>query len=392
MDSVHRASCSLPVLWISTQPGYSPSALTNLERDAPSPKWPVRYRTIVPRLAVSLLIAGGFVWALNKGGLPLLPPAAALQQLHAGPVAIYVSTCLVAMLVRNYRWNYLLRPINPQLSGARVLGIASIGLAALLYAPMRMGEIVRPWLLAQDREVSFVHAAATVVAERIVDGLMLATMLAVSLWLATPLSPLPDQVGNLQLPVALVPAIAVSAFTTFFSAFVAMLLFYFWRDTARKLVFKVVGAVSKPLAGWLTQQIERMADSLKFLFDKRHGGPFLLYTFGYWGLTPLGLWVLLRDAGAQADLAQTCVVIGVLGLSTLLPSGPGFFGTYQLGVYCGLAMYFPAEIVLGPGAVFTFVTFTTQLVLGAALGVLGLWLLSATSPGPALEAPTRAPD
>lgn len=349
----------------------------------------MRYRAVLPRLAVSLLIAGGFVWALNKGGLPLVPPADALRQLHVSPVAFYVFTCALAMLVRNYRWNYLLRPINPQLSGARVLGVASIGLAALLYAPMRMGEIVRPWLMAQDREVSFVHAAGTVVAERIVDGLAITTMLAVSLWAATPLSPLPDHVGNLHLPVALVPAIAVSALTTFGSAFVAMLLFYFWRASAHKLVFAIVGAVSKPLAEWFTRQVERMADSLQFLFDKRHGVSFVLYTVAYWGITPLGLWVLLRDAGAPADLAQTCVVIGVLGLSTLLPSGPGFFGTYQLGVYCGLAMFFPAPIVLGPGSVFTFVTFSTQLVLGALNAVLGLWLLSTTSPGPALVEAVR---
>ena len=359
--------------------------LSSSEHDPASPNGPVRLRTILPRLAVSLLIAGGFVWLLNQGGLPLLPPRDALRRLHLGPLAVYLASCALTMVLRNYRWNYLLRPLNPQVSAARVLGVASLGLAAVLFAPLRAGEFVRPWLMSQDGDVSFVHAAGTVAAERIVDGLMVTTLLAVSLWLSTPLSPLPNHVGDLHLPVALVPAIAVSAWSTFCSAFIAMLLFYFWRATAHKLVFAIVGIVSKPLATWVTQQVERLADSLQFLFSKRYGSAFLLWTIAYWVLAPLGLWVLLLDAGAPASLAQTYVVIGVMALSTLLPSGPGFFGTYQLGIYCGLAMFFPESIVLGPGAVFTFVTFTTQLVIGGLMGVFGLWLLSTHS------APQSAP-
>jgi uncharacterized protein (TIRG00374 family) len=353
------------------------------EKRAEQPKWPMRYRSLIARLAVSLLIAGGFAWALRKGGLPLFPPAEALQRLQPWSIVAYLVSCVAATLLRTYRWNYLLRPINPHLSSRRVLGISSLGLAAVLFAPLRMGEIVRPWLLAQDREVSFVHAAGTVVAERIVDGLMLTTILAVSLWLATPLSPLPEQVGSLHLPVALVPTIAMSAFTTFLGAFVAMTLFYFWRATAHKIVYSVLGVVSKPLATWVTQQVERLADSLQFLFSRRHGMAFLRDTSAYWAVTALGFWILLRGAGAPADFAQTCVTLGVLGLSTLLPSGPGFFGTYQLGIYCGLAMFFPETVVLGAGAAFTFVSYTTQLVLGGLTALFGFWLLSTNPPGPA---------
>jgi uncharacterized membrane protein len=75
--------------------------------------------------------------------------------------------------------------------------------------------------------------------------------------------------------------------------------------------------------------------------------------------------------------------LGVLGLGTLLPSGPGFFGTYQLGAYCGLAMFFPESVVLSAGAVFTFVTYSVQLSVGVLLLLFGLWTLSSTTPGPA---------
>jgi uncharacterized protein (TIRG00374 family) len=330
------------------------------------------------------VIAAGLFWALRKGGLPLFPPADAFGKLRLGSVALFIPLCLLSNLLRTYRWIYLLRPINPRLSGFRVLGIGAVGLASIMFAPLRMGEIVRPWLLAQDREVFFVHAAGTVVAERIVDGLVLTSILAVSLLIATPLSPLPHQLGQLQLPVALVPTIATSAFLTFVAAFVAMALFYFWRQAARRLVFAVIGVISKPLANWVTQQIERLADSLQFLLSRRHGLSFIRDTLAYWATTALSLWLLLRGAGAPATLSQTCVTLGVLGLSTLLPSGPGFFGTYQLGAYCGLAMFFPESVVLSSGAVFTFISYTTQLLVALLFLLGGLWIMGRTTPGPAL--------
>jgi uncharacterized protein (TIRG00374 family) len=352
-----------------------------------TPTW----RTVLPRLLASLLIAAGFVWALRKGGLPMFPPVEAFAQLQPGAVALYIPLALMATLLRTYRWVYLLRPIEPRLSGKRVLGVGLVSFAALLFAPLRMGEVARPWLLSQDGQVGFVQAAGTVVAERIVDGLMLMLMLAVSLWLATPLNPLPDHLGTLHLPIALVPALTRSMLLFFLSAFVAMALFYFWRDAANRLVGAILGPISKPLAAFVTRQLGRLADSLQFLLSKNYGLAFLRDTIGYWTLTLLALWVLLRGTGAPATLAQTCVTMGVLGLSTLLPSGPGFFGTYQLGAYCGLSMFFPDTTVLTAGAVFTFVSYAAQLSSGLLALFAGLWLMSRTAPASRREAQRAEP-
>ena len=72
---------------------------------------------------------------------------------------------------------------------------------------------------------------------------MLTLMLALGLAFATPVSPLPDRLGDLELPVALVPAIAKSALLFFTLAFLAMALFYFWRERAHRTVFSAVGLV-----------------------------------------------------------------------------------------------------------------------------------------------------
>jgi hypothetical protein len=94
----------------------------------------------------------------------------------------------------------------------------------------------------------------------------------------------------------------------------------------------------------------------------------------YWAVISIASWLLLRGCGAAAGFAEACVTMGIMGIGTLIPSGPGFFGTYQLSAYCGLAMFFPESVVLTSGAVFTFVGYTTQIVLTGVSCLIGLWL------------------
>ena len=310
----------------------------------------------------------------------MLPPRAAWEHLQWWAAPVYFALCCVATALRTYRWVHLLRPIQPSLSGRYAWGVGLVGFAATVLAPLRMGEMVRPWLISRRGDVRFLQATGAVAGERIVDGLLLMLLLAAGLALATPLSPLPDHVGELQVPVALVPAIASSALLTFTLAFGLMVAFYFARELVRRIVHRCLSIVSMKLADFAIAQLERIADGLAFLPSRRHRNAFLRDTTLYWGITAISLWLLLLGTGGAADLAQAAVILGVMGLGTLLPSGPGFFGTYQLGAYCGLAMFFPESFVVQAGAVFTFVSYTCQLAITILFGLVGLKLMSSPLP------------
>lgn len=341
---------------------------------------PARTRGFATRLLLSLLIAAGFVWLLQRGGLPMLPPRAAWSELTWWAAPLYVVLCCISTSFRTYRWLHLLRPIQPELPTRFGWGASLAGFAAVVLAPLRMGEMVRPWLVSRRGDVRFLQAVGSVGAERVVDGLMLMSLLALGLWFATPLTPAPDQIGELQVPVALVPAIASSALAMFALAFTGMAAFYFFRDVLRRIVHRVFSIVSEKLATTVIALLERVSDGLSFLPSWRHGGAFLRDSMLYWGVSWLGYFVLLRGANIHADAAQTAVIMGVLGLGTLLPSGPGFFGTYQLGAYCGLAMFFPESLVVQAGAIFAFVSYSVQLAITMLCGLLGLWLMSSAPP------------
>lgn len=347
------------------------------------------WRKAVPRILISLLLGGGFVWLLSRGGLPLLPPKAAFSRLSALTVCEYAALVAASTVLRTYRWNYLILPIAGDAKPLRVMGISMVGFGATFLLPLRSGEIVRPYLIARDRQVSFMQAAGTVGAERVIDGLVLTLFTFVALSLATPISPLPTSLGNLPLPVAAVPAAVYSALVLFSSAFGVMTAFFVARRTARRVTESVLGLVSPRAAKWAANTLERIADGLSFLPSKSYLLRFMAATLLCWALTILSQWLLLRGLAVDATLAQATTTVGVQGLGTVVPAGPGMFGAYQIAGFSALAMFFPLAQVKLEGAAYIFVSYTGSLVSNVVQLLAG-YRIMAKVPAPSVTIDSSA--
>jgi uncharacterized protein (TIRG00374 family) len=345
--------------------------------------WLSRHRL---KLLVSLLIAALFVWMLHAGALPLVPGREAFSRVRWWTVPVYLVLWVLVHTIRALRWYWLLAPIR-RVPIRTLLPVSLVGYAAILMFPFRTGEAVRPVLLHRRGGVSGWAAMGSVAAERIIDGLFLSILLFVALQLATPLDPLPDHIGELPVPVAVVPGAAYATFGTFFVALSVMSVFYWRRQWARDMTQAVVGLVSPALARWLATRIETVAQGLHFLPRLRFTVPFLLATLAYWALHCATAWLLAWGCGFDSiSFAEACVTVGVLGLGALVPNAPGFFGAFQMSAYAGFAMYFPAADVVSAGAAYVFVAYGVQVavILISALvsaTVAGTRLLEGLDPG-----------
>jgi uncharacterized protein (TIRG00374 family) len=312
------------------------------------------------KLIVSLFIAAAFAFTLRRGGLPIIPPADALRRVDVGSCVLYMLLFIGWNTVRATRWRHLLAPIA-HVPLRRIVAISWIGFAAILIFPLRAGEIVRPYMMRQKGKISMAAATGTVGAERIIDGLFITLLLGVALQLAHPLSPLPDHIGKLHIPVAAVPLSAYLSLAGFTSAFVLMGVFFFRPTFGRRIVEASLGVFSKPLAARVSEFVARSVDGLRFLPHKRYFGLFLAETTVYWLANGFSMWVLARGCGITSiTIVQAFVVMGVLGVGILVPAGPGLFGAFQASTYAGLAMYFHDDVVLGPGGAFVFLLYALQ--------------------------------
>ncbi len=342
-----------------------------------------------PRILASLAIAGGFVWLFKRGGLPLIPSANALSAIQLGPVLVFALLTVVSVYFRVHRWVPLLRPVAPDISEPRVVAVGLIGIATIMLAPLRMGEAVRPYLLARDGKVTFFQALGAAGAERVIDGLVLTLTAALALTLSTPISPLPDHLGDVALPVSIIPRAIYLAALVFSGGAVALTVFYFARGFARKITMTLLSPISTKLANLVTSTLERLADGLNVLGSPGNRLRFFVETLLYWLCQFIAEWLLMRACGIQASVAQACVVLGVLGLGVIVPAGPGLFGAFQIATYSGLALYFPLTILRTSGSAIAFVSYASQLLAMLVSLGLGFWLLARSKRAALLTSPER---
>ena len=337
------------------------------------------------KLVVSIVLGVGIAWVMARGGLPLVPPKSTFSELRVWTVPAYVLTLAVIHYLRAIRWRHLLRAVG-QVSLRSVIAVSWIAFGAILISPLRSGEVVRPYLITRRSSIKLWEATGTIGAERVIDGLLLSILLFVGLQLSTPLDPLPDHVGKLPVPAAAVPGAAYTALTIFLVAFVVMGIFFFARDFARRVTFAVGRVISHKLADRLAGIVERIADGLRFLPSPSHFIPFMGETLAYWFINAAGVWLLGWGCGLTGlTFAQATVTMGCLGIGILVPSGPGYFGAFQLSTYMALAMFFHEDMLSGPGAAFVFLLYATQI--GFHLVAMGVgFLLDVPPPFPEMSA------
>lgn len=323
-------------------------------------------------LVASVVVTGGLFWVLQQGALPVLPNESAQANLEPGVVVAYAGLFLLVLALRAVRWHWLLAPVH-RVDWRRILLVNFLFFGASVTLPFRLAEAVRPALIREKDKLSAWAIMGSVAAERVVDGLFASLLLFGSLALAVPLDPLPDKIGDLPVPAALVPNAAYSAVALFGALFVTLLVFYLWRNWARRTTELVIGSVSPKFARWLADKVDHLADGLRFLPQLKYSVPFLLATASYWALHVIGTWILMRAAGLGGlEVAQAAAVVGVLALGMLVPNAPGFFGTFQISVYAGLAMYRPGADVIGAGSVAVFWLYVVQIGLCLVCGLVAL--------------------
>jgi len=326
------------------------------------------------KLLASLVVAGAFGWLLHRGALPLAPPTSAFSRMRWWTLGAFVALWSIVHVIRAARWMLLLAPIA-RVPLRKVLGVSFIGFAAIVLLPLRTGEAVRPLLIRTHGNISGWAATGTIAAERVIDGLVLSLILLAGLTLSTPLSPLPDHIGDLPISPSIVPRSAYAALALFAVAFTVMGVFYANRAWARRTTERVVGLVSPRLATWLADRVENVGEGLHFLPNRRLAASFVGATAFYWLLNAASLWLIAWGSGFDRfSYAEACTTTGVIALGILVPNAPGFFGAYQLAFYAALAVFYPPELVTGPGGALVLLVYTSQLAITVGAAVVGFVL------------------
>ncbi|KIG13182.1 hypothetical protein DB30_00490 [Enhygromyxa salina] len=317
-----------------------------------------------------MVIGAGFCFALVRR-IEFVP---ADPWVPAWVLPSYLVTLVAYFVFRAGRWHYLVAPLaadpGPKIGWRTTLPVSVAGTMWIMVLPLRLGELARPLFLAQKSKIGVGQALGTVAIERVVDGLFVCGLFFASLPL------LPEVHGEQAVAVERLRSLGLLASAGLFAVLVVLLAMALSPSRVGRLVAATLGRVIPPLADKLESLARSVAEGLAALPSLVPLLKFLAGTVAYWAANALGTWLLARGCGLDISFPAALAMMSVLGISLLIPGGPGQFGIFHYGMILGLSMFVSDEVVHQQGSVFIFWMFVTQLGMGVVLGIIAQRMLA----------------
>jgi glycosyltransferase 2 family protein len=311
------------------------------------------------KLLLSLLVTAVFSWwAFRNTDWP-----AQWQSLRSANylwLVPYVFVLLGVHLARTLRWGFLLSGIE-RVPFRRLNEASAIGFMMLMVLPFRLGEFARPYLIAQRSGIRKSAAMTTVVLERIVDGLFVATLLRILLFFV------PAEGEAIRLV-----RLGSTGMFAVFGGGLVFLLFALWQQqTAVGLVRHTLGRVMPKAADKAAEIVDAFVGAMRHLPGWKGTVGFFAATVFYWGINGLGMALVSRAFDMPPLTAfQGFVVLCVLVVGLMIPAAPGSFGTFQAATMVGLGLFLPASVVENQGLAYANVLWLCQVAQQLGLGFL----------------------
>jgi uncharacterized protein (TIRG00374 family) len=278
------------------------------------PSWR-RLAQILLGLAVSAGLLVYSFWDVDLGDI-----TARLRGTLWTFLALSIVVNFASMWTRAWRWSYLFPP-GPRPS--HLFRSVLIGYMGNNLLPLRAGEVVRVYI-ASRHGPRFWTAFATVVVERVLDGLALGLIVA-GLLLLVPVS------AETGWSIAIFLAVDLAAL-------LALVMIAVAPRVCRVLIETIFHRI-----GWLERRLiallGTMTEGLRGIRAPRHAIPLALSSVAIWVFFALSVWTAMHAAHLDLPLVASWVVLAFLGLGVSLPSSPGFVGVVQAATVLALALF-----------------------------------------------------
>ncbi|MFL5734788.1 MAG: lysylphosphatidylglycerol synthase transmembrane domain-containing protein [Chloroflexia bacterium] len=293
-----------------------------------------RSRQFIIGILVSLVF---LFWALSNEDLGQV--ARAIGNANYWALIPALGLYFLGVWVRAVRWRILLKPIAPKVSLSKTFEVVVIGYMANDVLPARIGELVRAFVLSVSEGVRKTATLATILVERIFDGLTMVGFAAGVILFVTVVDPrlLTTGPGHnlgtlLTQQQALIGVVAL--------VLLVILLGFIAVASSRERAERAVSFGLRFLPGRLRERVERIAGSFIDGLGSLRSVSGMLSVFGlsivawlleasmYYVLGTYGFGLKGSDGNFLPFYAYV-LATSFANLSTLIPQAPGFVGVFD---------------------------------------------------------------
>jgi uncharacterized protein (TIRG00374 family) len=259
-------------------------------------------------LGIAISVIAG--WILLRS----VDVGAALEALgRAEPlwVLAMVGTVAIDVGARGARWRALLAPIKP-VPYRRMLGYTYLGYLANNVLPARLGELLRSHAAGEGEDLSRTTVLGTVVVERIVDTVIVVALAGLAVVVLG--------VGGVLATGVLLGAVFVGVLVVGLVLGIA--------------AHRLPGAERVAALGERWPRVASLAARLRDGLAVAGRPATLIQALGYsavaWTASISTVLVAGRALDIELTFLQGALVTAGVALATIVPSGPGYLGTFEL--------------------------------------------------------------
>ncbi len=265
---------------------------------------------------------------------------------------------------RTARWRQFLAP-SKEISISRLFPVLVIGFALNNLFPGRPGEFARPYWLGVREGMSKTLGFATVVVERVADGIALIGFLLLAFAAFTPL--------GIQLP-PVAWTIALLAAILFGVALVGLLFLLLREQIALAIFQRVTRLIPRGLAARLEQMLGSFTVGLHSLKSPRDLLLIVVLSFAVWTCEAISYGLILTAFSILPSMPERAVaavfVMVLINLGIMIPAAPGGLGPFEAAGVFALGAFAvdpttAASAALGAHAL--------QYLLITGLGLVFVW-------------------
>lgn len=307
---------------------------------------------IVLALAAGLLVL--FLYNVDLRGV-------ARQIVHADPLwlAFSLLTMIVNLSIRAWRWQYLLEPLGRPGFGSSFRATA-VGFAASTVLPARAGEVIRPYFLARQENLSATGAFATIILERVLDMVTVLALLASYVLFAAPATTEANRVAF--------EAVQWAGLTATVGAIGALVVLFLLAGNPVRLadaLTRLEAVLPSRLAGLLATVAEKFATGLGVV---RRPGRLLVslaLSFPLWLSIAAGVWAVAVAFHLAVPFTGSFLVLALLVVGVAVPT-PGAVGGFHAAFRFAATTFFGAadDAAVGAAIVLHLFTVVPSLLLG----------------------------
>jgi uncharacterized protein (TIRG00374 family) len=273
-----------------------------------------------------------------------------------------IAVVFVSHWLRALRWQYLLAPVK-KIDVATLFSSLLIGYMANSFLPAHLGEFLRAYMVGKKQPVSASAVFGTIVTERIIDVFTMFLLMAVAMILF----PFPEQVRKSGYIV----------FVLILALFAVLVVMKKHPVTTFKIVEKMISPLPDGIGDRIGRLFHSFLEGIVPLTRRKHYIFVVLLSIVIWACYAYIFQLLFYafDFVAEYSLpwSASLVLLVITTFSILIPSSPGYVGTYHYLCVYTLGL-FPTPVPESQALSFAFVAHGINFL---PILIVGLLLISA---------------